>query len=320
MPLRKRTLWSVGLLLLTVGLFLGYQQIPPTDPAKSAAIPAFSIPALPADRAYEHAFVLGDMGTGGPDQRRVAAVMAERARQVRLDFMLTVGDNIYPSGASSADDPQFRSKFESVYADPALAVPIYPSLGNHDHRGDPDAQVAYSRNNPLWRMTGRYYSTTRTLKDGTEIGLFAIDTTPIEHGEAGVEQQVAWLSAELTRSTAHWKIVFGHHPLYSNGDHGGSTAVREALEPTLTDNRVDLYLAGHDHHMEVLPRVAGVSHVIAGAAGGPDWAYPVPWTEETIYAATGGGVVLLRIDRAHLVLEFIRMDGTTQYAHVIGRN
>ncbi|MFH0946126.1 MAG: metallophosphoesterase [Planctomycetota bacterium] len=288
------------------------------DPAADHPIPPFTIP--PLGEAHEFCFVLGDMGTGREDQYRVAEVMAARARHDPPAFLITVGDNFYESGVDSPRDPQFWTSFHDVYDDPALAVPVHPTLGNHDHRGDPDAQVAHSQEHPLWRMPARHYSFSRSLKDGTRIDFFALDTTPIEEGEDGSETQAGWLSSSLTRSEARWKIVFGHHPLYSSGDHGGSTRMREALEQILEERKADLYLAGHDHHMEVLKPTSSVLHVVAGAAGGPDKAYPVTWGEQTIYAATGGGILLLRLERDLLLLEFIRMDGKTQYATLLEKH
>lgn len=308
--------WSMLGLLSALALFSACRGNP-EDPAADHPIPPFTIPPLAED--HQFCFVLGDMGTGREDQRRVARVMAARAQKDRPAFLLTVGDNFYEWGVDSPEDPLFWSHFHDIYDDPALDVPVYPTLGNHDHRGDPEAQVAHSGVHPNWRMPSRHYSFSRSLEDGTRIDFFALDTNPIETDQDGHEVQLAWLSNALESSSARWKIVFGHHPLHSSGDHGGSARMREALEQILDASGVDLFLAGHDHHMEVLRPTSAVLHVVAGAAGGPDKAYPVTWSEQTIYAATGGGVLLLRLERDLLLLEFIRMDGKTEYAHLLAK-
>ena len=291
---------------------------PLLDPAQTHEIPPFAIPAVVPGAAYERLIVLGDMGTGRPDQYKVAAAMAQRAKSDHVDFILTVGDNFYEDGVSSVDDPQWKSKFEDVYADPALQLPIYPSLGNHDHRGNPKAQVEYSQRNKNWKMPAQYYTFTHTLGDETTVQYFAIDSDPIQRAGGDSGEQLTWLDSELAKSAARWKIVFGHHPLYSNGEeHGDNEAMIAKVGPLLTKHKVDVYLCGHDHTLEMFKPIGGVYHVVTGAGGGPDMAYGVAWTDESHYAATLGGFTLLRVGKSEIVVEFVRLDGKTQYAHTI---
>ena len=289
----------------------------PTDPAASRRIPVFSIPAAKPGAASERFMVIGDWGTGRSDQRKVADAMATRAKRDGLDFILTTGDNFYENGVVSVDDPQWKTTFEDVYADAALRVSIYPSLGNHDHRGSIQAQIDYSRENRRWTMPAAYYTFTRTLADGTIVQFFAIDSNPIRWQEDGFAEQLTWLDGELEKSSARWKIVFGHHPLYSHSVRGYGDVMIARLEPLLTKYQVDLYLAVHDHTLEMHKPVKGVHHVVSGAAGGPDKAYSVAWTDESYYAATLGGFVFIRVDKDALVIEFVRLDGQTQYAHTL---
>jgi acid phosphatase len=91
----------------------------------------------------------------------------------------------------------------------------------------------------------------------------------------------------------------------------------DAVEPILRRHRVDLYLAGHDHILELTAK-HGVHYVVSGAGAGLDKAGRVRWVDEdTLYAATGGGFAAIRIGRDELVIEFVRNDARTQYAHVI---
>jgi hypothetical protein len=59
---------------------------------------------------------LGDMGDGGSEQRDVAHAMASVCQRESCDFVLGLGDNIYPHGVRSVDDPAFQDKFEHPYA------------------------------------------------------------------------------------------------------------------------------------------------------------------------------------------------------------
>lgn len=312
-----RWLPSVVLIACTACGALG-RAAPPLDPARTHPIPPFTIPPVVPGTAYERFIAFGDMGTGRPDQHKVAAAMAQRAKSDHVDFILTVGDNIYDKGVSSEDDPQWKTKFEDVYADPALQVPTYPTLGNHDYKGNPQAQVRYSQRNKNWRMPARYYTFVRTLTDGTNVQFFAIDSEPIQGFLDNAGEQLAWLDAELAKSDARWKIVFGHHPLYSHGEkHGNNQAMIAKVGPLLAKHHVDLYLCGHDHTLEMFKPIDGVYHVVTGAGGGPDMAYGVHWTDESYYAATLGGFTLIRVGKNEIVVEFVRLDGKTEYAHAI---
>lgn len=74
--------------------------------------------------------VIGDMGTGTPEQFEVAKAMKEVCAQRGCAFVISTGDNIYEYGVSSVQDPQFQSKFEKPYAE--LDIPFFLVLGNHD--------------------------------------------------------------------------------------------------------------------------------------------------------------------------------------------
>jgi 3',5'-cyclic AMP phosphodiesterase CpdA len=150
------------------------------------ALAALLAVAACADAPEELSFVaIGDMGTGGPGQKRIAASIAERARAEPIDFVLTLGDNFYPAGVLSVDDPQWTSTIEDVYADHGLRVPFHATLGNHDHQGFPLEQVAYSAVSDRWSMPAPYYLHTRVLADGTEVAFFALDTDGIRGGMDG---------------------------------------------------------------------------------------------------------------------------------------
>jgi len=271
---------------------------------------------------------MGDMGTGREDQKKVAAAMIQQAKSDSLNFILTVGDNIYEKGVTSADDPLWKSAIEDVYNDPALMVPIYASLGNHDHYGVVEAQLEYAKKNKRWKMPGRYYTFIRTLADMTDVQFFAIDTYPITNEKAAekypVEPQLEWLDKALGESKARWKIVFGHHPLYSHVEKPREIerqAMIRQVEPLLIKHKVDLCLFGHDHTLEMLKPVNGVNHVITGASAGPDKAYGVVWNEnEAFYASTGDGFTFYRVSKNELVIEFVRMSGETQFVHVLNKS
>lgn len=296
---------------------------PATNQERERALPPYARPPLREGVPYLRLFVIGDMGTGRPSQRKVAEVMAARAAADGLDAIVTVGDNVYPDGVSSVDDPQWRTKLFDVYAAPALAVPIYPSLGNHDHRGNVQAQVDYAQRVPRWRMAGRYYAHTFRLGGGgagggggATVDLVVVDTQSLRRGDGDPAQQ-AWLARTLAASKATWKLVAGHHPVHTHGRYRGDERLAERLEPLLVEHRVDLFLAGHDHSLQLIGPKQGVLHLVSGAAGGLDMAYPVTWGDDSLFSATGGGFTTLRLAPDEGALEFVRDGGETAWGHVV---
>ena len=325
-------LWVLCLPLVNICRILGVEPAP-VDPASSHPIPPFTVPAAKPGVDYERFMILGDFGTTVPDpktadekefaadQKLVASAMASRAKTDGLDFMITVGDNFYEDGVKSVDDPMFKSAFVDIYAGP-LQVPVYPALGDHDHRGNVQAQIDYSQKNKNWKLPAAYYTFTRTLGDGTKVQFFAVDTIPIREKKPDVSVQIAWLDQELGKSDARWKFVFGHDPLYSHTEKdraGQRTIIRGAIEALLIKYRVDAHFAGHDHILEMLKPVSGVNYVISGGGAGAKKAAGVEWTDESYYAATVGGFVQVRISNNEAVFEFVRPDGKTQYAHVLAK-
>lgn len=314
--MKRRTSLLSG--ALCVALLAGCSSAPVVDPARAHPIPAFEVPPAQEGRRYLRAIVFGDWGTGHPDQRAVAAAMVKRVQRegAPLDLLISTGDNFYPRGVSSVDDPQWQSAFEEVYDAPELDAPVRPCLGNHDYHGSVQAQIDYGRRNPRWQLPAPYHTWSEDLGGGASIQFFALDTNDLG-GRRGDPAQVAWLREELRQSQATWKVVFGHHPMRSHSERPYNRDLIERLEPTLVEFGVRLYMAGHDHVLELVKPVAGLYHLVSGAAAGALKAKPVTWGEDSLYAATLGGFVWLRASQDELVLEFCRMEGQTEYAHVL---
>ena len=191
--------------------------------------------------------VIGDNGTGLPPQFEVAKEMIKDHGSFPFDFVIMMGDNIY--GSQRPDD--YKRKFEEPYQ-PLLdaGVKFYASLGNHD---DPNQRLYKPFN-----MDGkRYYSFTKG-----NVEFFALDSNYMD------PEQLKWLREQLTRSSAHWKIAYFHHPLYSDGKkHGPDLDLRRLLEPMFIELGVNVVLTGHEHFYERIKPKNGIAYFVLGNSG-----------------------------------------------------
>lgn len=264
-------------------------------------------PSFGADSTIVRLFVLGDWGSGLPIQRAVARAMAQRARIEHPHAVITTGDNFYPSGVDSPDDPLFYQRWESVYADSSLQVPWIIALGNHDHRGNIAAQIAYSAKNTRWFLPAPYYAT--IIKAGTTtVSLYVLDTDSLLDDSANRQRQLRWLDSALAATDATVKIVVGHHPLRSYGLYGDTRTLVEQLKPILDRRRVRLYLCGHDHDLQLIVHPNDRFACVVSGAGGK--ARRTRYGEYTRFAWTGGGFAYLacRADSS-VVVQFVARTG-----------
>lgn len=254
-------------------------------PALLCALPvlaAFASPLQPpvgapfaADAAgLGRVAVIGDAGTRDRGQHAVARALASEHERAPFASVLVLGDNVYEHGEPKWFEGAIREPYAPLFA---KGVRFFPVMGNHDVRsGGGEAQRAY------WGSP-RWYKKTIGPAD-----FFAIDSTVLlpRHQKGAYEgalstasrlarEQLDWLDAELSRSKAPHRIVFGHHPLHVTTAQPAKVAeagrMRAILEETLRRHGVSLYLSGHEHHYERSEPVGGVVHVISGAGGKRSW-------------------------------------------------
>jgi acid phosphatase len=264
--------------------------------------------------------VVGDWGRyGGLKQRDIARQMGREAAAIGSRFVLSVGDNFYETGVASVDDPHFQASFEQVYDARSLQTPWYIALGNHDYKGNVEAQVAYSGKSTRWHMPARYFTQSRMLPDGEALDLFFLDTCPFVARYRGTDvriegqdsrAQLAWLEAALAKSTARWKLAVGHHPVFSGGrDHGSTPELIRDVKPLLERFGVHAYFFGHDHDLQHIV-VNGVSYIGCGA--GSD-SRPTSKIDGSRFAGDRPGFFSGRFSADALRFSFIDYSGETLY-------
>jgi tartrate-resistant acid phosphatase type 5 len=272
---------------------------------------------------------LGDWGRNGEkDQREVAKQMGAAAKEARARFVLAVGDNFYEDGVASVEDRQWQSSFEKVYTAPSLQVPWYAVLGNHDYHLSADAQIAYSKASKRWNMPARYYQRTEQIDAATAADFFFIDTMPMavfDDDEVqfdknvprhDVPNQMAWLESSLAASTAPWKIVVGHHPVYSGGIHGDTPFLVEHVLPLLQKHGVQAYINGHDHDLQHLES-GSVNFFCSGGGSKPRDAKNIAQTK---FAKGCSGFMAAALQADKMDVRMIDDKGKLLYATTVPRS
>lgn len=222
----------------------------------------------------------------------VAAAMRSYCGEVDCDAAVMLGDNIYPNGPTNgADGIDDAKRFDEILLDPfrdfgqlAPDFRIYATLGNHDWRTSREAalgEVRYLETTKPFYMDGLRYRVQPPAGEG-DVEIFALDTEVLLAGTTVYDDALAddgselppaevdvpepwtkpaneaertmveWLERSLRESRARWKIVIGHHPLWSSSGSKfeDARAMRRLLLPTLC-RYADAYLAGHEHTLEV---------------------------------------------------------------------
>lgn len=266
-----------NLLVIFLGLLLSSCSSPATSSASISptpepiiiitptAVPATPTPTLGPTTLFA---VIGDYGSAGKDLEYVAALV----KSWEPEFIVTVGDNNYPSGKADTIDENIGQYFHEYiypyigqYGTGADINRFFPVLGNHDWK-TPGAKPYLD----YFELPGneRYYDV-----DWGAVHLFIIDSDSHEPDKIGLSSdQAAWLKTSLNASNASWKLVFMHHPPYSSGMHGS----QDALQWPYKEWGADAVIAGHDHDYERLT-IDGLPYFVNGLGGQPN-RYPFEFT------------------------------------------
>jgi tartrate-resistant acid phosphatase type 5 len=281
--------------------------------------------------------LMGDFGRYGQFyQKEVALQMGKAAATIDAQFVLSVGDNFYPNGVQSTQDYSWIASYESVYTDYSLQNDWFVALGNHDYRGNIQAQIDYSALSRRWHMPAPYYKKTFDLKDGNKVLVLVMDTSPFidSYYEKGTDMyenilaqdttaQKKWLIQELEvkDETIKWKIVVGHHPLYSGGKRKNSADTKnfEKKFATIFDRyKVDAYFCGHEHDLQIIkPKGRYTTQFLSGSACE---VRPTGNREGTMFAAETPGFMTFSLTDSKLLAQIVDAYGKVIHLSVIEKN
>ncbi|KAG6676013.1 hypothetical protein I3843_15G127300 [Carya illinoinensis] len=230
--------------------------------------------------------VVGDWGRRGAfNQSRVAYQMGRIGEKLDINFVVSTGDNFYDNGLTSEQDTAFEESFTKVYTANSLQKPWYSVLGNHDYRGNAEAQLS-----PLLRKIDSRWLCLRSFIVNSGLAeIIFVDTTPFvkayftdtkdhTYDWRGVHSRKLYIAKllkdvklALKESTAKWKIVVGHHSIKSVGHHGDTKELSKWLLPVLQANNVDFYMNGHDHCLEHIRDTDSPIQFLTSGAGSKAW-------------------------------------------------
>ncbi len=280
-------------------------------------------------RSHLNFFVIGDWGRQGDyGQQETADSMAKQALDSHPEFIISTGDNFYEYGVSSILDPLWRLSYEEVYHHESLQIPWYPVLGNHDYGLNPDAQIEYSEVSERWSMPAKYYTQEWILDSGQKILIVYTDTSPFIEGlmlsstfasasPAQQAKQLKWVEDQLAESDADWKLVVGHHPVYSTGImHGDQPEMIELFLPLFEKYKVQAYFCGHDHDIQHL-KPSGYTHYIISGAG--SMMREAGTDTHAMFTSGENAFAEVNINEDNMHIKFINAEGDLLYQTDIAR-
>lgn len=222
--------------------------------------------------------LVGDLAQGRPAQKTIAHHIWEE----KPEFLVALGDIVYPSGRAS----QYAAFYWDTYNNVAVpstktgaplmaSIPFYPVLGNHDIAAKvsttPDALSVYyffhvPRNGPGEGPWATPIGTDEAAKKfrGNSWGNYpSIDAYSFDYGPAhfaiindntklAIDHPafMKWLRADLLGSTARWKFVCYHVPGFQAARQHYTEQQARLLQPLFEECSVDITFSGHVHNYQ----------------------------------------------------------------------
>ena len=247
----------------------------------------------------------------GDTQRNPAVIkkLQDFSYTLRPNFQIHVGDVVN----DGPDKTEWVNEMLPSSWGLMSRVPMFPCIGNHeeDHAHyyqyfslpDPESWYTYTFGNAQF---------------------FVADTNKAIDLQS---PQFKWLDAELAKSTATWKIVYHHHPVYSSDEDDYGNTYKEKstyghpkhrhLADLYDRHGVDLNFNGHIHCYErswplrggKVVQEGGVIYVTSGGGGGGlERAGPSrSWFAQRVY--TGHHITSIMINGKRLSLQAFDLEG-----------
>ena len=219
--------------------------------------------------------------------------------------VFTTGDNVYDNGTAS--------EFQDCYG---------PSWGRHKARTRP------TPGNHDWNTANAqgyrdYFGFPTTTYYSYNLGAWHVVVLDSDCSQVGGcasgSAQYSWLATDLTANARACTVAMWHHPRFSSGEHGNSTAM-QAIWQLLYDRNAELVLTGHDHTYErFAPQTAsggtdtarGLREFVVGTGGRNHYAFVAVQPNSEARNADTFGVLKLTLRADGYDWQFVPEAGKT---------
>jgi hypothetical protein len=245
------------------------------------------MPSIDKPRAL--VWAVGDAANGSSASEKVSSVI----RSTHLDLLLYLGD-LYENGTAQEYDRNYRP----IYG--GLGSITAPTIGNHEW---PNVATGYV---PYWTAVRGSPPPFRYAFGVSGWQLISLNSNlPTDPA------QERWLSQEIASTPRYGtcRIAFMHHPRYSAGLHGDLTGLQGIFDELR--GHASIALAGHDHDMQRLHPIDGITPYVDGSGGNE--LYPVNRDDPRLafFDDTHHGALRIRLRPGRAALAFVDQDGNT---------
>jgi len=232
-------------------------------------------------------WAVGDGGNGRHDAKAVASLIAAS----RFDRLLYVGD-VYTYGTAE----EYRSNYGTTYG--PLARLTAPTPGDNEW---PRRATGYD---PYWarvhgRLTPAFYS--------FRVGDWKILSLNSELAHGPGSPQLRWLASEV-RNPGTCRLAFWHRPRHSAGTVHGDQPDVAPLWNAVRGHAV-IVLNGHEHDMQRLRPIDGITEIVSGAGGAPLYRLDPSDRRLAFGDDTHFGAVRLELTPGRARFAFVRVGG-----------
>jgi alkaline phosphatase len=245
----------------------------------------------------------GDIAVcGRTGDSRTAALLDGIAGRV-----FAAGDLAYPDGTTA----QLRDCYGPTWGRWRLRTS--PAVGNHEYRQSGAA--------PYFAFFGGRAGTAGQGWYAYDLGtwrVYSLNSNCTVVGCGATSAQVRWLAADLAANPRTCVAAVWHHPRFSSGEHGNSTAVA-TLWSTLEAAGAEVVLNGHDHDYErFAPQTAsgtadadGMREFVVGTGGAEQRPFATIRANSVVRATSVYGVLALTLRPGGYDWRFVPAEGDT---------
>ena len=203
--------------------------------------------------------------------------------------VFTAGDNAYGNGTAR----QYARCYAPTWG--RHKARTHPSPGNHDY-DTPGGAGYYGYFGAAAGPRGLgYYS--------YEVAGWHIISLNSNIAMRAGSPQERWFRADLAAHPVRCTLAYWHHPRFSSGEHGSSTAT-QPLWQALYDAHADVVINGHDHTYERfapqtptggLDSTRGIREFVVGTGGAEFYNFPTIRAHSEVRQNTTHGVIKLTL-------------------------